>query len=169
VTDENDNVVQTLDYYPYGSLHISSGTSTNERRKFIGQFSDDSGLNYLQARYQDPQRGQFISEDPVFLAIGGVHVDGADRQSPILRILPQSPRLATHCGGTALRLTCGSAVGDDAFHTGLLAGSVSVRANFGTRPCFSIVIRVAFARTCYDSVGGCFFRCALNRLGTAVS
>src|SRR5262249_10283493 len=28
------------------------------------------GLLYLQARYQDPQRGQFTSEDATFLAIG---------------------------------------------------------------------------------------------------
>jgi RHS repeat-associated protein len=44
--------------------------STNERRKYVDRFADDSGLNYLQARYQDPQRGQFVSEDPVFQAIG---------------------------------------------------------------------------------------------------
>jgi RHS repeat-associated protein len=66
VTDENDNVVQTLDYYPYGSTRISSATSTNERRKFIGQFTDDSTLSYLNARYYDGARGQFNSEDPVF-------------------------------------------------------------------------------------------------------
>jgi RHS repeat-associated protein len=66
VTDENDNVVQTLDYYPYGSTRISSATSTNERRKYIGQFVDDSTLSYLQARYYDPSRAQFLSEDPVF-------------------------------------------------------------------------------------------------------
>jgi RHS repeat-associated protein len=67
VTDENDQVVQTLDYYPYGSTRISSATSTNERRKYIGQFSDDSGLSYLNARYYDSSRGQFLSEDPLFL------------------------------------------------------------------------------------------------------
>jgi RHS repeat-associated protein len=66
VTDENDNVVQTLDYYPYGSTRISSGTSTNERRKFIGQFTDDSGLSYLNARYYNPTQGQFLSQDPAF-------------------------------------------------------------------------------------------------------
>lgn len=33
---------------------------------FIGQFSDDTGLSYLNARYYDPARGQFISQDPVF-------------------------------------------------------------------------------------------------------
>src|SRR5271156_4542478 len=67
VIDENDNVVQTLDYYPYGSTRISSGTSTNERRKFIGQFVDDSTLSYLNARYYNGAQGQFTSEDSVFL------------------------------------------------------------------------------------------------------
>jgi RHS repeat-associated protein len=66
VTDENDNVVQTLDFYPYGSTRISVATSTNERRQYIGQFTDDSTLSYLQARYYDSARGQFLSEDPVF-------------------------------------------------------------------------------------------------------
>jgi RHS repeat-associated protein len=67
VTDENDQVVQTLDYYPYGSTRISVATSTNEKRKYIGQFTDDSTLSYLNARYYSSDRGQFLSEDPVFL------------------------------------------------------------------------------------------------------
>src|SRR5262249_3470305 len=66
VTDENDNVVQTLDYYPYGSTRISVATSTRERRQFIGQFTDDTTLSYLQARYYDSGRARFLSEDPVF-------------------------------------------------------------------------------------------------------
>jgi RHS repeat-associated protein len=70
VTDENGNVVQTLDFYPYGSTRISVATSTNERRKFIGQFADDSTLSYLQARYYDSARGQFLSQDPTFLSLG---------------------------------------------------------------------------------------------------
>jgi RHS repeat-associated protein len=70
VTDENDNVVQTLDFYPYGATRVSSATSTNERRKYIGQFSDDSGLSYLNARFYDSGRGQFLSEDPAFLSLG---------------------------------------------------------------------------------------------------
>jgi RHS repeat-associated protein len=70
VTDENDNVVQTLDFYPYGSTRISVATSTNEKRQFIGQFTDDSTLSYLNARYYDNARGQFLSEDPVFQQLG---------------------------------------------------------------------------------------------------
>jgi RHS repeat-associated protein len=67
VTDENDNVVQTLDYYPYGSTRISTATSTRERRQYIGQFADDSSLSYLNARYYEGSRGQFLSQDPIFL------------------------------------------------------------------------------------------------------
>jgi RHS repeat-associated protein len=67
VTDENDNITQTLDYYPYGALRISVSTSTNEQRKFIGQFSDQSNLDYLNARYYNGTQGQFTSQDPVFL------------------------------------------------------------------------------------------------------
>jgi RHS repeat-associated protein len=61
------NVVQTLDFYPYGGTRISSATSTNERRKYIGQFADDSTLSYFNARYYDGSRGQFITQDLVFL------------------------------------------------------------------------------------------------------
>ena len=70
VTNESGAVVQTLDYYPYGGTRISVSTLTNEKRKFIGQFSDDSGLSYLNARYYSSDRGQFISQDPVFLGLG---------------------------------------------------------------------------------------------------
>jgi RHS repeat-associated protein len=70
VTDENGNVAETLDYFPYGATRISVGTSTRERRQFIGQFTDDSTLNYLNARYYDANRGQFSTEDPTFLAVG---------------------------------------------------------------------------------------------------
>ena len=59
-------LVQTTDYYPYGGTRISVATSTNEKRKFIGQFRDDSGLDYLNARYYSSDRGQFISQDPMF-------------------------------------------------------------------------------------------------------
>jgi RHS repeat-associated protein len=69
VTDENGVVVQTLDYYPYGGLRLSVATSTNERRKYLDRFSDDSGLSYLSARYYDQNRGQFISEDPIFWSL----------------------------------------------------------------------------------------------------
>jgi RHS repeat-associated protein len=69
VTDENDNVVQTLDYYPYRGTRVSVSTSTKDKRQFIGQFTDDSTLSYFNARYYDSGRGQFTSEEPFFSAL----------------------------------------------------------------------------------------------------
>jgi RHS repeat-associated protein len=70
VTDQNGNLVQTLDFYLYGATRVSVSTSTNEKRKFIGQFLDDSNLVYDNARYYNPTQGQFLSEEPIFLALG---------------------------------------------------------------------------------------------------
>jgi RHS repeat-associated protein len=63
--------VETIDYYPFGSLKFDTATSSydGEARKYIGQYSDTAtGLDYLNARYYDPAQGQFLSEDPVFLS-----------------------------------------------------------------------------------------------------
>jgi RHS repeat-associated protein len=68
-TDETGTVVQTLDYYPYGATRVSTGVNASSR-KYIGQFADESNLSYLNARYMDPSRRQFLSEDPTFLALG---------------------------------------------------------------------------------------------------
>lgn len=66
VTDASGTVVQTLDYYPYGATRISSGQNA-ESRQYIGQFTDNSGLSYLNARYYNGTQGQFLSQDPIFL------------------------------------------------------------------------------------------------------
>jgi RHS repeat-associated protein len=67
VSDQQGNVVQVLDYYPYGALRTDEHTAFNERRKFIGQeYDDDSQLSYLNARYYAGARRQFISKDPMF-------------------------------------------------------------------------------------------------------
>jgi RHS repeat-associated protein len=69
VTDASGTVVQTLDYYPYGATRISSSVGgADSARKYIAQFADSSGLDYLNARYMDSNRGQFLSEDPMFWA-----------------------------------------------------------------------------------------------------
>ena len=70
VTDEDGEVTQTLDYYPYGSQRIASG-SFSEQRRFIGEeFDGDTEFSYLNARYYQGSRGQFMSQDPVFLTVG---------------------------------------------------------------------------------------------------
>jgi RHS repeat-associated protein len=72
VTDASGTIAQLLDYYPYGAARVSSTTfPTNEKRQYIGQLYDQgTGLNYLQARYYDSSRGQFVTQDPVFWEIG---------------------------------------------------------------------------------------------------
>ena len=63
-TDEDGEVTQTLDYYPYGSQRIASG-SFAEQCRFIGEeFDPDTEFSYLNARYYQGSRGQFMSQDP---------------------------------------------------------------------------------------------------------
>jgi RHS repeat-associated protein len=70
VSDATGSVVEAEDFYPYGGLRVDTKTSGygGVRNKYAGTIYDAlSGLNYAQARYQNSNRGQFISEDPVFL------------------------------------------------------------------------------------------------------
>lgn len=49
---------------------MNEGTDLTER-KYIGErYDEESSLSYLNVRYYDPGRGQFLSQDPTFLAIG---------------------------------------------------------------------------------------------------
>jgi RHS repeat-associated protein len=67
VTDSTGAIIETADYYPYGSIRLDTG-SFKEQRKYIGQeYDNETSLSYLNARYYDGNRGQFISQDPVFL------------------------------------------------------------------------------------------------------
>jgi RHS repeat-associated protein len=66
-SDSSMNVAQWFDYAPYGSVVATTNTgATNAGRQYIGQFADNSGLNYLNARYYNGAQGQFTTEDPVF-------------------------------------------------------------------------------------------------------
>ncbi len=67
-TTEQGKVAQLLSYKPYGEETM--GTSSNRvQRHYIGQTSDsETSLDYLNARYYDPRKGEFISQDPVFLS-----------------------------------------------------------------------------------------------------
>ncbi len=66
VTDDTGAQVELLDYFPYGDQRISSGSFTNAKQ-YIGQeYDEDTQLSYLNARYYNGARGQFISQDPEF-------------------------------------------------------------------------------------------------------
>ena len=67
--DEDGDVVSSKDYLPFGSEGVSTGEPV--ARTYIGEYGDtETNLQYLNARYMDPSRGQFNSQDPTFLAIG---------------------------------------------------------------------------------------------------
>jgi RHS repeat-associated protein len=65
------STVQSLDYLPFGATRVNTIVGgANSARQYIGQFADNSGLSYLSARYYDPSRGQFTTEEPIFIAMG---------------------------------------------------------------------------------------------------
>jgi RHS repeat-associated protein len=76
VTDHQGSVQATIDtagttlnavraYTPYGQPRTSDITAT--QRGWIGQIEDTTtGLNYLNARYYDPNLHRFISPDPLY-------------------------------------------------------------------------------------------------------
>jgi RHS repeat-associated protein len=69
-TDSFGNQIQLLDYFPYGNTRISTGSPSNQRQ-YIGQmYDEDTGLNYLNARYMNSVNGRFVSQDPIFLVLG---------------------------------------------------------------------------------------------------
>lgn len=72
VTNASGTVVQTLDYYPYGATRINStnGNYSGAGRQYVNRFADQSSLDYMNARYYEGSRGQFLSQNPTFLALG---------------------------------------------------------------------------------------------------
>ncbi len=78
-TNAQGAVTELSDYYPYGSIRLDQKSgSLTEQRKYIGQeFDAQSGLSYLNARYYDGARGQFLNQDPKFISVSG---DLADPQ-----------------------------------------------------------------------------------------
>lgn len=68
VTNADGDIVQAIDYYPYGSLRINDrNTTLDEGRKFTGhEYDIVPTLYYMRARYYDPSRGQFVSQDSAF-------------------------------------------------------------------------------------------------------
>ncbi len=71
LTDVNGDLIEVSDYYPYGALRIDDQTEDFvEQRKYIGEeYDPEIELSYLNARYYDGERGQFLRQDPVYLAL----------------------------------------------------------------------------------------------------
>jgi RHS repeat-associated protein len=68
ITDQDGQLVQHLEYLPFGKTQVSTGTDTVSH-KFTGKELDAStGLYYYGARYYDPEIGRFITPDTIVQA-----------------------------------------------------------------------------------------------------
>jgi RHS repeat-associated protein len=92
---------ETMDYFPYGSVRVDTKAgSFSEQKKFAGtEFDVDTGLNYMQARYYKSDIGRFVSQDPVFLAIGDDRSVKVLTQSTIQQILSDPQNLNSYVYG----------------------------------------------------------------------
>lgn len=66
ITDQSGLVVETNDYFPFGSGRIEEdgGAGVKNDKKYTGQEKDlESGLYYYNARYYQPDLGRFASQD----------------------------------------------------------------------------------------------------------
>ncbi len=65
-------IAETLDYLPFGSIRFDEQTGANEQRKYAGhEYDQDTNLSYEDARYYNADVGRWVSEDPIFLELGG--------------------------------------------------------------------------------------------------
>lgn len=81
VTDQIGNKVQTLEYYPFGSIKTNTGTY-DEKHKFTGHVYDtDTGLNFMQARYQKGNEGRFWQQDPMFWNLSNDYLLNPQKQN----------------------------------------------------------------------------------------
>jgi RHS repeat-associated protein len=72
LADANGTPATDYTYEPFGRTSVSGVPSLNPFR-FTGRENDGNGLYYYRARYYDPIRSQFLSEDPLGLA-GGLNL-----------------------------------------------------------------------------------------------
>lgn len=72
VSNANGNQVQLTDYYPFGQVRQNNLSGTFDARKKYAthELDDDTGFDYVNARYYEGRIGKFLSQDPVFLAVG---------------------------------------------------------------------------------------------------
>lgn len=89
LSDKNGTITDQYLYDEFGRLNRRTGTTPNPFQ-FVGQFGvqrDETGLNYMRARYYDPSAGRFISRDPIGLA-GGMNLYSYTENNPVMGIDP---------------------------------------------------------------------------------
>jgi RHS repeat-associated protein len=64
-------LAQTYTFDSFGKQTASSGSLTNPFRYSAREWDTETGLYYYRARYYDPSKGRFLSEDPITFG-GGI-------------------------------------------------------------------------------------------------
>jgi RHS repeat-associated protein len=77
----------TYSYEPFGRTE-TTGTPSGNTFRFTGREHDGTGLYYYRARYYDPTRSRFISEDPIGLAGGDLNLFARVGNNPLNWIDP---------------------------------------------------------------------------------
>lgn len=108
VTDAQGIMNELLDYHAYGTERMSwsSGESgeAQAQRKYIGEYADEeTDLSYLHARYYDPERGQFLSQDPIFLGMGDDSTK--DKRLVVALLDPQSQNSYSYARNNPMRFS----------------------------------------------------------------
>ena len=99
LTDATGETSASFTYETYGAIasHIGSAST---RLGFAGQYTDpDSDLQYLRARFYDPETGQFLTRDPLVAITGQPYAYAFD--NPINRVDPSGQfgeAVAVGCG-----------------------------------------------------------------------
>jgi len=62
LADQGSAVILTKSYQPYGGVLSTSGSGSSAYG-FTGEWTDNTGLGYLRARYYAPGQGRFVSRD----------------------------------------------------------------------------------------------------------
>ncbi len=72
ITNTSGTQEELIDYYAFGEQRVDlTTTSFKEKRKYTGHLHDeDTGLEYVKARYLNSKYNRFISQDKVFQEIG---------------------------------------------------------------------------------------------------
>jgi RHS repeat-associated protein len=86
ITDAGGEVAGTFSFGPYGALEGSTGSATTPLG-FAGQYTDQqTGLQYLRARFYDPATAQFLTRDPITPLTRSPY--GYTQDNPINRVDP---------------------------------------------------------------------------------